>query len=134
MKYIYDNIYTDSYVEFTLDEVNENMNSNIALDIFFERVTNPKQTLPASLMELIKERDFNLLIDAAEYASALEELERYIYVAKKDETCRDAKGMIYKIIRRSKKEVILESADATVQFMVKIDDVTLNNESLMEAK
>ena len=135
IKYIYDNISTNSYVEFTLESVKETIPSTIALDIFFDRITNPKQTLPPSLMEWLKQDDFHLLIDAAEYPHALEELERYIYIKKENETYRDAEGYVYKIIKRSKKEVILESADAdeTVQFIVKSDDFRLNQDSLMGA-
>ena len=135
MMYIYDNISTNSYIEFTLEGVKESVPSTIALDIFFERITNPRQTLPASLMEWLKQDDFHLLIDAAENRHALEELERYIYVKKKNETYRDAEGYIYKIIQRSKKEVILESADdgESVRFIVESDDFILNQDSLMGA-
>jgi len=135
MTYLYDNFSTNSYFEFTLEGVKETIPSTIALDIFFDRITNPKKTLPPSLMEWLKQDDFHLLIDAAEYPHALEELERCIYVKKENETYRDAEGYVYKIIKRSKKEVILESADAdeTVQFIVKSDDFRLNQDSLMGA-
>ena len=135
MMYIYDNISTNSYIEFILEGVKESVPSTIALDIFFERITNPRQTLPASLMEWLKQDDFHLLIDAAENRHALEELERCIYVKKKNETYRDAEGYIYKIIQRSKKEVILESADEgeSVRFVVDSDDFILNKDSLMGA-
>jgi len=135
MTYIYDNIFTNSYVEFTLESVKETVPSTIALDIFFERITNPKQTLPPSLMEWLKQDDLHLLIDAAEYSHALEELERCIYVKKKNETYRDAEGYIYEIIKRSKREVILESADdgESVRFVVDSDDFILNKDSLMGA-
>jgi len=135
MTYIYDNISTNSYVEFTLEGVKETIPSSIALDIFFDRITNPKQTLPLSLMEWLKQDDFHLLIDAAEYPHALEELERCIYVKKKNETYRDAEGYIYEIIQRSKKEVILESADngESVRFIVDSNDFILNQDSLMGA-
>ena len=135
MTYIYDNISTNSYVAFTLEGVQESVPSTIALDIFFDRITNPKQTLPASLMEWLKQDDFQLLIDAAENRHALEELERYIYVKKKHETYRDAEGYIYEIIQRSKKELILESADdgESVRFIVDSNDFILNKDSLMGA-
>ncbi len=135
MTYIYDNISTNSYIEFTLDGIKETIPSTIALDIFFDRNTNPKQTLPPFLMGELKQDDFHLFIDAAESAHALEKLERYIYVKKENETYRDAEGYVYKIIQRSKKEVILECADAdeTVQFIVKSDDFRLNQDSLMGA-
>ncbi len=135
MTYIYDNISTNSYFEFTLDGVKETIPSSIALDIFFKRITNPKETLPPSLIKWLKQDDFYLVRDAAENRHALEELERYIYVKKENETYRDAEGYIYEIIKRSKKEVILECADADeiVQFIVKSDDFTLNQDSLMGA-
>jgi len=135
MTYIYDNISTNSYVEFTLEGVKETIPSTIALDIFFDKVTNPKQTLSPSLMKWLKQDDFHLLIDATENAHALEELERCIYVKKENETYRDAEGYVYKIIQRSKKEVILECADVdeTVQFIVKNDAFRLNQDSLMGA-
>ena len=52
---------------------------------------------------------------------------------KENETYRDAEGYVYKIIQRSKKEVILESADEdeSLQFTVKSDDFILNKDSLM---
>jgi len=135
MKYIYDNISTNNYIEFTLDGVKESTPSTIALDIFFDRITNPKYTLPPSLMGEFKQDNFHLIIDAAESESALEELERYIYVKKENETYRDLEGYIYDIVQRSKKEVILESADEgeSVRFVVSSNDFILNQDSLMGA-
>ena len=133
MQYIYNNESTNSSIRFTLDGVKENTSSTIALDIFFDRITNPKYTLPPSLMGELKQDDFQLFIDAAESESVLEELERYIYVKKENETYRDAEGYIYDIVQRSKKEVILESADdgESVRFVVSSDDFILNQDSLM---
>ena len=135
MRFIYDNISTNNYIEFTLEGVKGSIPSTIALDIFFDRITNPKYTLPPSLMQELKQDDFHLIIDAAESESALEELERYIYVKKENETYRDAEGYIYDIVQRSKKEVVLESADdvESVRFVVSSDDFILNQDSLMGA-
>ncbi|MBA1433566.1 MAG: hypothetical protein FAF04_08265 [Epsilonproteobacteria bacterium] len=135
MQYIYDNISTNNYIEFTLEGVKGSIPSTIALDIFFDRITNPKYTLPPSLMQELKQDDFQLFIDAAESESALEELERYIYVKKENETYRDTEGYIYDIVQRSKKEVILESADdgESVRFVVSSDDFILNQDSLIGA-
>jgi len=133
MQYIYKNECTNSTINFTLDGVRGSIPSTIALDIFFDRITKPKYTLPSSLMQELKQDDFHLIRDAAENAHVLEELERCIYVKKKNETYRDAEGYIYEIIQRSKKEVILESADEndTVRFVVSSDDFILNQDSLM---
>jgi len=133
MQYIYNNESTNSSIRFTLDGVKGIIPSTIALDIFFDRITNPKHTLPSSLMQELKQDDFHLIIDAAENTHALEELERCIYVKKKNEIYRDAEGYIYEIIQRSKKEVILESADdrESVMFVVNSDDFIFNQDSLM---
>jgi len=133
MQYVYNNESTNSFIKFTLDDVRGSIPSTIALDIFFDRITNPKYTLPSSLMQELKQDDFHLLIDAAENTHALEELERCIYVEKENETYRDAEGYIYEIIQRSKKEVILESVDKdeVVRFVVNSDDFILNQDSLM---
>ncbi|MFK5937979.1 MAG: hypothetical protein QM497_06220 [Sulfurimonas sp.] len=135
MQYIYNNESTNSSIRFTLEGVKGSIPSTIALDIFFDRITNPKYTLPPSLMQELKQDDFHLIIDAAENKHALEQLERYIYVKKEDETYRDTEGYIYEIIQRSKKEVILECADdgESVRFVVNSDDFLLNQDSLMGA-
>ena len=135
MQYIYDNISTNNYIEFTLEGVKGSIPATIALDIFFDRIINPKYTLPPSLMQELKQDDFHLIIDAAESESALEQLERYIYVKKENETYRDVEGYMYDIVQRSKKEVILECADdgESVRFVVDSDDFILNQDSLMGA-
>jgi len=135
MQYIYNNESTNSSIRFTLEGVKGNIPSTIALDIFFDRITQPQYTLPPSLMGELKQDDFHLIIDAAENRDALEQLERYIYVKKENETYRDAEGYIYDIVQRSKKEVILESADdgESVRFVVDSDDFILNQDSLMGA-
>ena len=135
MQYIYNNESTNSSIRFTLDGVKESIPSTIALDIFFDRITQSKYTLPQSLMKELKQDDFHLIIDAAESESVLEQLERYIYVKKENETYRDVEGYIYDIVQRSKKEVILESADdgENVRFVVDSDDFILNQDSLMGA-
>ena len=135
MQYIYNNESTNSSIRFTLEGVKGSIPSTIALDIFFDRVTQPQYSLPPSLMKELKQDDFHLFIDAAESESALEELEKYIYVDKENETYRDTEGYIYEIIQRSKKEVILECADdgESVRFVVNSDDFLLNQDSLMGA-
>ncbi len=135
MQYIYNNESTNSSIRFTLEGVKGSIPSTIALDIFFDRIINPKYTLPPSLMQELKQDDFHLIIDAAENKHALEQLERYIYVKKENETYRDIEGYIYEIIQRSKKEVILESADdgESVRFIVESDDFILSQDSLMGA-
>ena len=135
MQYIYNNESTNSSIRFTLEGVKGSIPSTIALDIFFDRITQPQYTLPPSLMQELKQDDFHLFIDAAESESALEALERCIYVKKENETYRDAEGYIYEIIQRSKNEVILEYADdkEIMQFIVDSDDFILNQDSLMGA-
>jgi len=135
MQYIYNNESTNSSIRFTLEGVKGSIPSMIALDIFFDRIINPKYTLPPSLMQELKQDDFHLFIDAAENKHALEQLERCIYVKKENETYRDTEGYIYEIIQRSKKEVILECADdgESVRFVVNSDDFLLNQDSLMGA-
>jgi len=135
MQYIYNNESTNSSIRFTLEGVKGSIPSTIALDIFFDRITNPKYTLPPSLMQELKQDDFHLFRDAVENESALEELEKYIYVDKENENYRDVEGYIYDIVQRSKKEVILECADdgEIVRFIVDSDDFILNQDSLMGA-
>ena len=135
MQYIYNNESTNSSIRFTLEGVKGSIPSTIALDIFFDRITQPQYTLPPSLMGELKQDDFHLFIDAAENAHALEKLERCIYVKKEHETYRDVEGYIYEIIQKSKKEVILECTDdeESVRFIVDSDDFILNQDSLMGA-
>jgi len=135
MQYIYNNESTNSSIRFTLEGVKGSIPSTIALDIFFDRITQSQYTLPSSLMQELKEDDFYLFRDAVENSSTLEELEKYIYVEKKNEAYKDAEGYIYDIVQRSKKEVILECTDEyeTVRFVVSSDDFILNQDSLMGA-
>jgi len=135
MQYIYNNESTNSFIRFTLDGVKGSIPSTIALDIFFDRITQPQYSLPPSLMQELKQDDFYLFVDAAENVHALEKLERCIYVKKENETYRDVEGYIYDIVQRSKKEVILECADdgESVRFVVDSDDFLLNQDSLMGA-
>jgi hypothetical protein len=135
MRYIYENISTDNSIEFTLEGVKTNIPSTIALDIFFDRVLKSHYTLPPALMGELKQDDFHLFLDALNNSSALARLEQCIYVYKENETHRDTEGYIYKIIKRSKNEVILEytDADETVRFVVSSDDFILNQDSLRGA-
>jgi len=111
MQFIYNNKITQSNIEFSVKGVKSTIHSNIALDIFFHKISQPDYKLPSAL------------------------LENYIYVQKENELYKDSEGYVYTITQRSKNEVILEYADdkEIIRFSVACDDFILNQDSLIGA-
>jgi hypothetical protein len=135
MQFIYNNKITQSNIKFSVKGVKNTIHSNIALDIFFNKISQPDYKLPSALFESLAEDEQALFLEAPFSAAALAKLESYIYVHKENELYKDSEGYVYTIIQRSKNEVILEYADdkETIRFSVAYDDFILNQDSLIGA-
>lgn len=112
MQYIYKNNNTKSYIDFEVEGVKNNMPPNLAIEVFLHKVSKEDYTLPSSLLRELKDEDLDLFLQAPFNDKILEELEEYIYVHKEHESYTDEYGFEYDVIERSKKEVVLEYADA----------------------
>ena len=108
------------------------MHANIAIDVFLHKVSKKDYVLPHSLLRELKDEDLSLFLQAPFSSKILEELEEYIYVHKEEESYHDMYGFSYDIIERSKKEVILEYADANsyTTLVVKGENFASNPQSL----
>ena len=133
MQYIYNNKITQGNIEFSMKGVKSTMHANIALDIFFDKISQPDYKLPSALFDGLEKDEQALFLEAPLSAAALEELKSYIYVQKENELYKDSEGYVYTITRRSKNEVILEYTDdeEIMQFIVDSDDFKLNQDSLI---
>ncbi len=112
MQYIYKNHNTKSYIDFEVEGVKNTIPPNLAIEVFLHKVSKEDYALPSSLLRELKDEDLNLFLQAPFSDEILEELEEYIYVHKEQESYTDEYGFEYEVIERSKKEVVLEYADA----------------------
>ena len=108
MRYIYTNEATRSYIEFEVEGIKSSMHPNIALDVFFHKLTEKEYQLPPSLLKSLKESDLDLILEAQTSSEALEELEKFIYVQSSQNRYTDEEGVVWEISSRSKREVNLE--------------------------
>lgn len=132
MQYIYKNNNTKSYIDFEVEGVKNTMPPNLAIEVFLHKVSKEDYTLPDSLLKELKDEDLDLFLQAPFNDEILKALEEYIYVHKEQESYTDAYGFEYEIIERSKKEVVLEYADAHSCTMIVVDgeDFLLDPRSL----
>lgn len=121
MQYIYKNNNTKSYIDFEVEGVKNNMPPNLAIELFLHKISKEDYTLPSSLLMELKDEDLNLFLQAPFNDEILEELEEYIYVYKEQESYIDKYGFEYEVIERSKKEVVLEYADAHSYTTIVVD-------------
>ena len=82
MQFIYNNKITQSNIEFSVKGVKSTIHSNIALDIFFNKISQPDYKLPSALLESLAEDEQALFLEAPFSAAALENL-RIISMYKK---------------------------------------------------
>ncbi len=135
MQYIYDNKATHSYIVFEVEGVMSSMHPNIALDVFFHKMTKEDYLLPESLLTKLTKSDLDLFTQALHSSVALEQLEAFIYVRREQERYIDSDGYEYEIAVRSKEEVILEYGDMheAITFIVDNEDFICNQEPLQES-
>lgn len=112
MQYIYKNQNTKSYIDFEVEGVKNTISPNLAIEMFLHKVSKKDYVLPHSLLRELKDEDLDLFLQAPFRDEVLVELEEYIYVHKEQESYIDEYGFKYEVVERSKKEVILEYADA----------------------
>lgn len=112
MQFIYKNNTTKSYVDFEVEGVKNTMPPNLAIEVFLHKISNKDYVLPQSLLRELKDEDIDLFLQAPFNNEILEEIEEYIYVHKDQESYTDMYGFEYEVIERSKREVVLEYADA----------------------
>ena len=112
MQYIYKNHNTKSYIDFEVEGVKNTISPNLAIEMFLHKVSKKAYVLPHSLLRELKDEDLDLFLQAPFRDEVLAELEEYIYVHKEQESYIDEYGFKYEVVERSKKEVVLEYADA----------------------
>ena len=118
MPYIYNNPATKSYIVFEIENIKRNQHPNIALDVFFNKLTTQKHGLPHSLFMQLKEKDLNLFSEAIKSDAALEKLEEFIYVRSSQNRYTDEDGITWEVISRSKREVNLEQYVGEGEYIV----------------
>ena len=132
MQYMYKNNNTKSYIDFEVEGVKNTMPPNLAIEEFLHKVSKEDYSLPPSLLSELKDEDLDIFLQAPFNKTILLELEEYIYVHKEEELYVDKYGFEYEIIERSKKEVVLEYANAQSYTTIVVDgeDFLLDPRSL----
>lgn len=111
MELIYNNKKTGTFIEFTVEDIDENLSDSDIIDAFMEKVKTFDDTegilLPETLLALLEDKELDLFLLAAYNEQYCNEIEQMLFVVKYDEHIKDQHGVEYRVEYAGKYKTVL---------------------------